>query len=134
VAFCDGVMASVGKGGTTDVICLDLCRAFDMFPHHIPVSKLERDGFEECAIWWIRNWLDGHSQSVVGNGTMSRWRLVMKGVPQGSILRLMLFNVFINYTDSGTECTLSSLLMAQQKGGMASGGISIGSRSGHMRT
>ena len=35
VAFCDGVMAPVDKGRAADVVCLDLCEALDMVPHHI---------------------------------------------------------------------------------------------------
>ena len=78
------------------VILMDLSKAFDYLPHDLLIKKLQGYGMSEMACCLLSSYLKGRKQRVKYGGTTSEWTEILKGVPQGSILGPLLFNIFMN--------------------------------------
>ena len=76
----------------TDVIIMDFAKAFYKVPHRRLLYKLDHYGMRGSTHKWISSWLSEGSQKVVLDGQASDPVRVLSGVPQGSVLGLVLFS------------------------------------------
>ena len=74
----------------------DLSKAFDCMNHELLIAKLEAYGFDKDSLKFILIYLTDRKHRTKLNNSLSPWANIYSGIPQGSILGLLLFNIHIN--------------------------------------
>ena len=92
----DHILNNIDQGRVTASIFLDLKKAFDTVNHDLLISKLKSYGINGNALKWFHSYLSNRSQAVNINSTLSNFKKINIGVPQGSILGPLLFILFVN--------------------------------------
>ena len=91
----DGTQA-FNKNMMVGAIFIDLEKAFDRVWHHGLIYKISELGIPKYLGAWIKNYLENRTFQVKVDGVLSSKKTIRAGVPQGSIIGPLLFNIYFN--------------------------------------
>ena len=86
---------SVNSGGAFGAFMKDLSKAFDCLHHKLLIAKLDAYGFDIKSVKLIQQYLSNRKQRVKVGNAYSSWKEIFYGIPQGSILGPLIFNMFL---------------------------------------
>ena len=87
---------AMDSGKLAAALLTDLSKAFDCLNHELLIAKLGAYGFSHSSLKYIYSYLSNRKQRIKVNNTFSEWCNIVSGVPQGSILGPLLFNIYVN--------------------------------------
>ena len=87
---------NLDQGGICGTLFTDLSKAFDCLVHDFLIAKLEAYGFTYESLKLINSYLTDRKHRTKINSSYSSFLDLLIGVPQGSILGPLLFNIYIS--------------------------------------
>ena len=87
---------SLDSRGYSGAVLMDLSKAFDIINHELLIAKLHAYGFSKESLDLILDYLSDRWQRTKISGNVSSWAELLHGIPQGSALGPLLFNIYIN--------------------------------------
>lgn len=92
----EDVLPAFSRNSFSASIFIDFKKAFDTVNHEILLQKMNKMGFRGVTNDLLRSFLSGRKQYVVFNSAASVSLPVTVGVPQGSCLGPLLYNLYVN--------------------------------------
>ena len=84
-----------GGGGRRGCLT-DLLKAFNFLDQELLIAKLNAYGFTRSSLLFVHSYLESRKQMVRVNCSFSMWTQTSLGVPKGSVLGPLLFNIYLN--------------------------------------